>query len=236
MSAYSDYCAAEKAEGRKPLSPKEWAAARRAETESLVEAGAGTLALASDAIAGEPEGLADPTPTGNDVENDPEDNALPTEDAKVVERVQAHAEDPLALAAELRAKAAQLEAQVLGATPEDQKQKREEAAAKRGKWVFHADSRFLSVTLISHNPYTQNGHHYAGQHVEAKFSYGNWKTEDAELARLLMATDDYKRGFIYLVDEMIQHAVVGISDGPRTSSTLSPRVRRPAGALSAPLD
>jgi hypothetical protein len=216
MASYRDYCNEEKAAGRKPLSMKDWALARSA----------------PEPVA---EGMADPNPG---IENDPEDTAaLPAEDAAVVERVQAQAEDPLKLAAELRAKAAQLEASVNGATPEDQKQKREDRARERGKWVFHSPySRFLNVKLISENPHTVNGHHYAGRHVAADFSYGNWSTEDPHLAELLMATDDYKNGLIYLVDEKIQSAVVGISDGPRTSSTLSPRVRRPAGALSAPLD
>lgn len=228
MSAYSDYCAAEKAEGRKPLSPKEWSEARK-----NVGGGAPVPdAVPDESVAtGHAEGFAsEPRPSTNDQENDPEDRAVP--EPAVMDRVVA-----LDKAAKLRAEAAALEAEALGATPEDQKAKREQSAAERGVWVFHTESRFLSVVLESSSPYRQDGRHYSGHHVSADFSYGNWITRDQHLAEKLMETDDYQKGVVYLVDEAIQHAVVGIADGPRTSSTLSPRVRmRPAGALSAPLD
>lgn len=252
MTAYSDYCNAEKAEGRKPLPPKEWSAERRKieaagddhSAEAVSSFARHDVDMLQEVVRTDPpvpssEGVA-PQPGPNDHDNDPEDEApMPHEDAAVVERLQARleGEDPLAKAARLRAEAAALEAQVLGVTPEDQKEIREKKAAEQGRWIFHTDSRFLSIVLETSGPYKENGHHYPGFHKEATFSYGNYVTSDAKTAELLMATRDYQRGVIWLVDEAIQQAVVGISDGPRTSSTLSPRVRaRPAGALSAPLD
>ncbi len=223
MTAYSDYCNAEKAEGRKPLPPKEWSEARK-----------GTPPPA------EAEGFA-PQPGPNDHDHDPED-AMPHEDAEMIGRLQAHAEslaseDPLEKARRLRMEAAALEAQVLGVTPEDQREKREKKAAEAGEWIFKSDSNFHEITLWSRGPRKEDGHHYPAEHIAAKFSYGVYRTTNPDHAAKLMESVDYQKGSVFLVDEMIQNAVVGVLDGPRTTSTSRGTVReRPAGALSAPLD